>query len=187
MKKINQPVKKNFKKVYGVFLAFLVSFVLVWGFYTLHQSVSKKISNGEDKSPISSPHDFTHEEIPGGETKDDISHQKEGEQKDGNGIDTNTEIPYRKIGTHTIPNQPIEIEIPTPVLGDVEEVPNYNQLLRMNDLQQAFESLSSYLKELEERLEKNPQDQSLKQEIKEIREQLDKVKREREILLNGDI
>ena len=80
----------------------------------------------------------------------------------------------------------MNIEIPTPSLGDVEEIPNYTELLRLNDLQRTYDSLLSYLEELQEELKNNPSDRELKALIKETKDALEKIQQEKESILNGD-
>lgn len=181
-----QSVHKKYSMVGWVFLVLLLVFLLVFGFFFLRKmqkntsltnndsesslSVEKSDPQGENNSTEENPSSFP------GDTASKVPSEKY------------TETPNsRKTDTHTIPNTPVEIELPKPALGDVEKLPNYDELLRLNDLQRSYESLSTYLEELEEELQSNPSDKELQELIKEIEQELKDIAQERESILNGDI
>jgi hypothetical protein len=181
--------KQNSQQKYNMFLwLFLVLVCIVFlvvFFYT------RNISSGPHPSGQASPSTSTNAQH---------SQEKESEINSKTGSKTSVQnsssasanvidqkIPSQNDSTHVIPKEPVEIQIPTPPLGDVEEIPNYSELLRLNDIQRTYDSLLSYLEELKEELKNNPSDQELKSLIRETQDAIQQIEQERESILNGDL
>jgi hypothetical protein len=183
--KTKQSVHKKYSIVGWFFLVILLIFLFLFGFFFI-RNANRTPSDGSTGSGTSSS---TVTPASQSDTKQTETQSNSQTEKDKPPIvpEKNDNVSTRKkIDTHIVPSEPIEIEIPTPPLGDVEAVPDYNQLLRLNDLQKSFDSLSTYLEELEEEFKNNPSDKELQELIRETKKELDRITEERESILNGD-
>jgi hypothetical protein len=183
--KTKQSVHKKYSIVRWVFLVILLIFLFVFGFFSIRHANRTPADVSIDSGTSSS---F--------ETPASQSGKKQTETQSNSQTENNKppivpekidSIPTRKkIDTHVVPNESVDIEIPTPPVGDIGAVPDYNQLLRLNDLQKSYESLSTYLEELEKEIKNNPSDRELQELIRETKKQLERIIKERESILNGD-
>ncbi len=181
--------KQNSQQKYSMFLwlflalLFVVVFLAVF-FFTRNTSSGPVSSNPSNSPSITDEHPANEKESP----MDSSTNSKP--TQDSSSVSTDgihQKVPSQHDDTHIVPKEPVNIEIPTPSLGDVEEIPNYSELLRLNDLQRTYDSLLSYLEELQEELKNNPSDQELKALIKETQDALKQIQQERESILNGDL
>ncbi len=181
--------KQNSQQKYSMFLwlflalLFVVIFLVVF-FFTRNTSSGPFSPNPSNSSSVSNDHHASQKESPIDSSTSSGLTQDSSSVSSG---DIQQKVPSQNDGTHVVPKEPVNIEIPTPSLGDVEEIPNYTELLRLNDLQRTYDSLLSYLEELQEELKNNPSDQELKALIKETQDALEQIKQERESILNGDL
>jgi hypothetical protein len=180
--------KQNSQQKYSMFLwlflalLFVAIFLSVF-FFTRNTPSDPFSSNPSNSSSVTNEHYANETESPidsstGSKPTQDSSSVSSG--------DIHQQVSIQNDGTHIVPKEPVNIEIPTPPLGDVEEIPNYTELLRLNDLQSSYNSLLSYLEELQEELKNNPSDRELKALIKETKDALEKIQQEKESILNGD-
>jgi hypothetical protein len=182
--------KQNSQQKYSMFLWLFLALVCIVVFLVVFFYVKNTSSDPHSSGQTSSS---TSTNVPYSQGKESDMNSATGSNyspQDPSSVSAgavNQKISSQNDGTHVVPKEPIEIEIPTPSLGDVEEIPNYSELLRLNDLQRTYDSLLSYLEELEEERKNNPSDQELKALIEEIQDAIQQIEQERESILNGDL
>lgn len=181
--------KQNSQQKYSMFLwlflalLFVVIFLVVF-FFPRNTSSDPHSSNPSNSSSVTNEHHANEIESP---IDSSTSTKPTNDSSSVSPGDIHQKVSTKNDGTHIVPKEPVNIDIPTPSLGDVEEIPNYTELLRLNDLQRTYDSLLSYLEELQEELKNNPSDQELKALIKETQDALEQIQQERESILNGDL
>lgn len=180
MKKSKQSIIKN--KYFWVVIALLIVVLVLWNFIETNRQGNLKIDNSLNQTLEKEEIDIN---VP--LSNDSSKEQIVVEKSDENiPLKENQKTMSKESGKHVTPEKEIVINLPDPPSVSESKLPSHYKLLKIGDIDDAIRNLDELKAEIELKLEKTPNDEKLAKDLVNVQNEIEKLKIEREKILNGD-
>ena len=180
MKKSKQSIIKN--KYFWIAIALLIVGLFLWNYTetnrqdisNVRNSVDQKVEKNEIDINIPSGKDFGEDNV-----VEEINQSTTPNEEKKQGL-------AKETGKHVTTEEEIVIELAKPPSETEDKLPSHYKLLKIGDIDDAIRNLSVLKDKIELELEKTPNDKELLEDLLEVEKEIEKLKIEREKLVNGD-